>query len=95
MSAYLSAIIQANPESFKEAMLIMDEDDRLGILARVNTFSEEAKEIISGLAKEQNGLFDDYTEWQRNFFAENPSQLFKNVRRQSVGAEIPKLPSTP
>ena len=68
MSAYLSAIIQANPESFKEAMLMMDEDDRLGILSRVNTFSEEAKDIISGLAKEQNWLFDDYTEWQRNLF---------------------------
>jgi hypothetical protein len=68
MSAYLSAIIQANPKSFKEAMLMMDEDDRLGILSHVNTFSEEAKEIISGLAKEQNWLFDDYTEWQRNLF---------------------------
>ena len=68
MSAYLSAIIQANPESFKEAMLMMDEEGRLGILSHVNTFSEDAKEIISGLAKEQNWLFDDYTEWQRNLF---------------------------
>jgi|GEM_PF-5817077 len=60
MSAYLSAIIQANPESFKEAML-MDESVRAFILEDAHTFYPEARKIVRELAEEQGWDYVDDT----------------------------------
>jgi len=61
MSAYLSTIIQANPDSFKEAML-MSESVRTFVLEGAYTFYPEARKIVCELAEEQGW---DYVEIPR------------------------------